>query len=121
MKKREIRQGEIYMCNLDGDSVGSEQKNTRPILIVSTDSLNLNRSNVIIVPITSSINKKYMINHYCISNDKYNWLTRKTNIILLECIRDISVNRMERMLGKIDKEDMDNIVKLLKYNFEEFY
>lgn len=120
MKKREIKQGDVYMCNLDGDSIGSEQKCTRPIIVVSVDNLNENRSNVIIVPITSSVNKKSMINHYCISNDKYDWLSHKNNIALLECVRDVSKGRLERQLGTIDDLDLSEILKLIIYDFVEY-
>lgn len=120
MAKREIRQGDVYMCNL-GESVGSEQKNTRPILIVSTNSLNENRSNVIIAPITSSMNKKNMINHYCLFKDKYDWFTHKNNIALLECVRDISNIRLERYLGTIDEHDINEITKLIIYDFVEYH
>lgn len=120
MRKREIKQGEIYMINLDKDSVDSEQSKIRPCLVVSTTSLNSNRSNVIIVPITGSTQKKDMINHYCLFKDKYDWFTRKNNIVLLECVRDISVSRLERFVGEIDKIDLDRILDLIIYDFKEF-
>lgn len=120
MKKKEIRQGDVYMCDL-GEAVGSEQKSIRPILVISCDSLNINRSNVIIVPITSSTSKKNMINHYCLSKDKYGWFTHKSNIALLECIRDVSTIRIERYLGTIDQKDITEILKLIIYDFIEFH
>lgn len=119
MDKREVKQGDVYICNL-GEAIGSEQKNTRPILVVSTNSLNMNRSNVIVVPITSSMNKKNMINHYCLFKDKYKWFTHKNNIALLECVRDISNVRLERYLGTIDETDIKEITKLIIYDFIEY-
>ena len=38
MKKRIIKQGDIYMCDLDG--IDSEQQGVHPVLIVSIDILN---------------------------------------------------------------------------------
>ena len=40
MKKREIKQGDIYYCNLSGDTIGSEQKLGRPVIVLSLNILN---------------------------------------------------------------------------------
>lgn len=120
MDKREFKQGDVYIVDLS-DSIGSEQGKIRPCVIVSCDSLNKNRPNIIVASITGSVNKKNMVNHYCISKDKYSWLTRKTNIVLLECIRDISTIRVERFIGRLDQVDIDNIVDLIVYDFKEYY
>ena len=109
MKKREIKQGDIYYCNLDKDSVDREQCGTRPIIILSTPSLNNNRDNVIIAPITSSKQKKYMINHYNLDNANYDELTSEHNIVLLECIRDISKSRLERKICSLSEYDLNCI------------
>ena len=120
MKKREIKQGEIYFCNLDGDTIEREQKGVRPVVILSLDLLNHNRDNVIIAPITSSTTKKKMINHYCLDGDKYTELNCKNNIVLLECPRDISKRRLERRICALEQDDMDKILDLIIYDFKEF-
>lgn len=119
MKRSEIKQGDVWMVNLD-PTVGSEQGGVRPCLVVSADRLNEYRENVIIVPITSSIGKKYMINHYNISNEKYPEFKRHNNIVLLECVRDISIKRLERKITKINSDDMKDIMCLMLYDFKEF-
>lgn len=120
MKKREIKQGEVYMCDLK-DAVGSEQKGIRPCLVISTNPLNSSSPNVIIIPISSSLNKKDILNHYCLFKDKYDWFTHKNNIVLLNKIRDVSKIRLERYLGIIDGSDIEEIINLLDYNWHEHY
>ena len=116
-KKREIKQGEVYMVDLGYDGVGNEEKGKRPCIIISADALNKNRNNVIIVPVTSSVTKKRMINHYELFKTKFPFFLCAKNTVLCECIRDISIDRIERLMGEIDKEDLEEIISILKYNF----
>jgi len=51
-----LERGHIYMCNL-GETVGSEQGGTRPVLVIKNQKGIDNGSVVTIVPITSKINK----------------------------------------------------------------
>ncbi len=122
MKKREIKQGEIYFCNLDkvGDTIDSEQQLGRPVLVISLDVLNSSRDNVIIAPITSSTQKKHMINHYCLNGENYPELVCKNNIVLLECPRDISKRRLERRICALTEYDLNCILDLIIYDFKEF-
>ena len=122
MKKREIKQGEIYFCNFDGEGelIGSEQNMGRPVAILSVNALNSNRDNVIIVPITSSTQKKHMINHYCLNSGNYPELVCKNNIVLLECPRDISKRRLERRICALTEYDLNCILDLIIYDFKEF-
>lgn len=120
MKKREIKQGDIYYCSLDGDTIDREQCGNRPVVILSVDILNVNRDNVIIAPITSSTQKKHMINHYCLDSNNYEELTSKNNIVLLECPRDISKRRLERKICTLNEHDLASILELIIYDFKEF-
>ena len=62
MDKREFKQGDVYIVDLS-DSIGSEQGKIRPCVIVSCNSLNRNRPNIIVASITGSVNKKDMVNY----------------------------------------------------------
>lgn len=116
-KKREIKQGEVYMIDLGCDGIGSEEKGRRPCIIVSADELNKNRNNVIVVPVTSSTNKKRMINHYELFKSKFPFFVYNKNTVLCECIRDVSINRIERLMGEIDRDNLEEIISILRYNF----
>jgi mRNA interferase MazF len=118
MKKREIKQGDIYMVNLD-DGIDSEEHGSRPCICISCNSLTKNRKNVIIAPITSSKTKKDMVNHYELSKDKYPEFLYDVNTVLLECIRDISKSRLERYLFHIEEQDLDEILQKIMYDFIE--
>lgn len=47
-----VNKWEIYFCNLD-PTQGSEQRGTRPVLIISTDSVNHNLSVSTVLPLSS--------------------------------------------------------------------
>ena len=53
-----IKRGDVFYANLDGDTYGSEQKGTRPVIIVQNNSGNKFSKTVIIVPITKAYHKK---------------------------------------------------------------
>lgn len=117
MKRKDIKQGDIYIANFDG--IENEEQGIRPCVCLSCNTLTRNRKNVIIAPITSSTTKKNMINHYILSKKDYPFFKYNKNTILLECIRDISKTRLERSIGQIKEEDLNNILETIMYDFIE--
>ena len=117
MKKRKhICQGDIYMASLDG--MDSEQKNARPVIIISANIRNETSPNVFIFPITHA-NKKSQPCHYILNKSKYPFFIYTKNIVLCEEGRSISKKRLERFLGQIDVEDILAILERKEYIFIE--
>ena len=117
MKKRQINQGDIYVCDLN-DSIGNEQSGDRPCIIISLDILNKTSNNVIIVPITSR-HKKDLPTHFKIEKNKYNFLICNENIVLCENLRSISKMRLKKFIGNIDEQDLKDIISLISFCFEK--
>ena len=120
MKKREIKQRDIYMCDLTQDSIDSEQKNIHPVVVVSIDIRNSTSPNVYIFPITHS-NKKTQPTHIILNKIDYPFFTYNVNTVICEEGRSISKKRLERFLGEISKEDLDKILECKEYVFIEKY
>ena len=118
MSKRKIIQGEVYMCNLSIDTIDSEQCNVRPVLIASVNVRNNTSPNVFIFPMTHA-RKKEQPCHYLLSQEKYPFLTFKQQIVLCEEGRSVSKKRLERYMGRIDNEDLKNILSCKEYVFIE--
>ena len=105
MNKDNIKQGEVWMCNLSKDTIEHEQKGVRPCLVISVDVRNSNSSNVFIFPITHA-KKKEQPCHYKLYKQNYPFFHYKENIVLCEEGRSISKNRLQRKIGIIKKGDI---------------
>lgn len=117
MSKREIYQGQIYICDLGSDNVGSEQSGERPCLVIQNNILNYTSNIIIVIPITSK-RKKYLPTHYILTNTKYPFLNFNENTVLCECIRSISKKRLGKLVGQIDTEDLNNILRTKEYAYK---
>ncbi len=106
-----VKRFNVLLVNLD-PTVGSEIKKTRPVVIVSPDSMNLSRlSTVIAAPMTSTI--------------RTNFPTRvnvtfkgKKGQIALDQIRVIDRVRIIKNLGCIEEETTDKILTTLLIMFQ---
>ena len=81
MKK--IKRGDIYYAKLN-PIVGSEQKGTRPVVVVQNNLANKSSPVVLIAPITSKVNSKPRLNTHVFI--KANGKITHDSIILLEHI-----------------------------------
>lgn len=120
-KKREIKQGDIFMVDLSFGSIDHEQRGLRPCVVMSTDIRNENSSNIFIFPITHSTNKKYQPCHYKLYKEDYPFFTYRENTVLCEEGRSISKSRLERKLGSIMDKDLYKILEVKEYIFIEKY
>ena len=116
-KKKEVKQGEVWMCNLPKGE-DSEQQNIRPCLISSVNIRNESSPNVFIFPITHA-KKKDQPCHYKLYKENYPFFTYKENTVLCEEGRSISKNRLERCIGTIFAKDIIEILKCKEFVFIE--
>lgn len=116
MKNKEIKQGEIYMADLCG--MDSEQKGVHPVLVISTQFINRASPNVIVFPITHR-DKKRMPFHYILYKKDYDFFLYERNTVQPECMKHISINRLQRYIGKISKKDISSILQNKEYVFIE--
>lgn len=117
MSKREIYQGQIYICDLGNDNIGSEQSGERPCLVIQNNILNATSEIIIVVPITSK-RKKPLPTHYVLTNNKYNYLSFNENTVLCECIRSLSKKRLGKLLGQIENSDLEKILEVKEYAYK---
>lgn len=117
MSKRKIYQGQIYICNLGEDNIGSEQSGERPCLVIQNNILNYTSDVIIVVPITSK-RKKSLPTHYLLTNQKYPFLNFDENTVLCECIRSLSKKRLGKLVGQIEIDDLNQILKVKEYAYK---
>lgn len=99
-----IKRGDIYYADLS-PVIGSEQGGVRPVLVVQNDIGNRYSPTVIIVAITSQINKAKLPTHVEIKGSDYG--LPKDSVLLLEQIRTIDKRRLEEKIGHVTEDIME--------------
>lgn len=100
------RRGDIYYANLN-PFVGSEQGGKRPVLVLQNNDGNFFSSTLIIAPLTTRVYKKQDLpTHYTIEKAKG---LMYPSIVMLEQIRTIDKKRIISYLGKVSKDQMEEI------------
>ena len=100
MKKKKIRRGDIYYADLD-PVTGSEQGGVRPVIIVQNNLGNAHSPTVVVVPITSQMEKYRLPTHVFIP--KSCGLAKKS-FAMVEQIRTIDRSRLSNYVGHIGRE-----------------
>jgi len=107
----ELKRFDVCLVNLD-PTVGSEIKKTRPVVIVSPDSMNLSRLKTIIVaPMTSKIREAFPTRVKTIFKNK-------AGQVALDQIRVIDRTRMIKKIGCVDEGTKQKILNTLSVLFQ---
>ncbi len=110
-----MKQGEIWMAKLD-PTMDSEQKGTRPVVIISGNAMNNHFGLVIICPISSRI--KHFIGDLILLPTVDNGLSEKSEVLVFQ-VRTLSKNRLIRKTGQITEKELSDLItnlnKILKY------
>lgn len=108
--KREPSRGDIWLINLN-PTKGREQAGIRPGLIISVDKFNYGPAELIIVlPITSKY--KGIPLHIELSSETSG--LKKTSYVKCEDIRSISVERLNKYIGRIESNKLSDIESILR-------
>lgn len=105
-----MKRGEIYKADLD-PVLGSEQGGVRPVLIIQNDIGNLHSPTVIVAAITSRIKKPKLPTHVPITAEESG--LERESLILLEQVRTLEKQRLQKRLGQVSPEVMARVEKAL--------
>ena len=94
-----VNKWEIYHCSLD-PTIGSEQKGTRPVLIISTNAVNHNLPMSTVLPL-SSVNPGDRIYPTEVLLDMSITGLPKLSVAMVQQIRTISHTRFSTLSGSI--------------------
>jgi mRNA interferase MazF len=100
-----INQYDIYLIDLD-PTIGHEMKKMRPCVVISPNEINYNIQTVIIAPMTTK-------SYFYPTRVEINF-QEKTGWIVLDQIKTVDKNRLNRKLGVLDKVTIKTVKSVIK-------
>jgi mRNA interferase MazF len=100
-----ILRGEIYWADLNPVR-GREQAGLRPVLILSNDLFNRRSGTVIAMAITSQPQRAGFPLTFALTGEKLS----RPSWVKISQVRTISVERLGKRMGALEKEDLDRIL-----------
>jgi mRNA interferase MazF len=104
--------GDVFGARLD-PTEGSEQAGTRPVIVVSRDSINANSPVVVVVPVTEAANVKRLYPSHA-HLPKHSGGLKMDSVAKAEQIRAIQVSRLVGYYGRLDRESLLRIEDAIK-------
>jgi mRNA interferase MazF len=99
-----LKQFDIWLADLN-PRVGTEPGKTRPVVIIQTDLLNEFHPSTLVCPVTSKVNKDIQLLRVHLKKGQFN----KPSDILVDQIRAIDNNRLNKRLGSLTKEQIQSL------------
>lgn len=114
LRQMRIRRGDIVIVDLN-PTEGSEQRGTRPCLVVQNDIGNEHAPTTIIVPFTTSIGEQLYPFEVLVSAEEC--ALREDSVAICSQIRTISIeHRIVENIGEIPAERMADVDTALEYS-----
>ncbi|WP_435197326.1 type II toxin-antitoxin system PemK/MazF family toxin [Natronomonas sp. EA1] len=109
-----VRRGDVVIVELD-PTQGSEQRGTRPCLVVQNDVGNANAPTTIVVPFTTSFGDQLYPFEVLVPAEA--GPLREDSVALCSQIRTVSIDhRIRENLGSIPAERLDEVDTALEYS-----
>jgi len=102
--------GEIYTADLD-PVVGSEQGGLRPVLIVQNNVGNRYSPTVIVLALTSQLQKARLPTHVLIPASQHG--LEKDSVVLAEQVRTLDKRRLKQRIGLLSPSYMEQVTHAL--------
>lgn len=101
-----VNKWEIYICNLD-PTQGSEQKGTRPVLVISTNAVNHNLPVSTVLPLSSVKEGAKIYPTEVLLPTNISGLS-KESVVMLQQIRTVAHTRLINKVSTINDENIRN-------------
>ncbi|WP_435176599.1 type II toxin-antitoxin system PemK/MazF family toxin [Halorussus sp. AFM4] len=109
-----VRRGDVVIVDLD-PTRGSEQRGTRPCLVVQNDVGNENAPTTIVVPFTTSFGEELYPFEVLVESEE--GPLREDSVALCSQIRTVSIERrLRENLGSVPDGRMDEVDTALEYS-----
>jgi mRNA interferase MazF len=110
----EVRRGDIVVVELN-PTKGSEQRGTRPCLVIQNDMGNRNAPTTIVVPFTTSFGDELYPFEVLLEADE--GPLKEDSVVLCSQIRTVSIeHRIRKRIGSVPKERMEEVDTAVEYS-----
>lgn len=105
--------GEVYKCAYYDETIGTEVKGPRPVVVISTKWYNEESERITILPLTRLLNKLGQ------PKKVYAWEVRvkvdnKEGKVMTDQIHNLDKQRLKEKIGELSSEKMKEVMKKLK-------
>jgi mRNA interferase MazF len=104
--------GDVFSAQLN-PTEGSEQAGTRPVVVVSRDSINANSPVVVVVPLTDATNMKRIYPSH-VQLPKSSGGLKMDSVAKTEQIRAIQTSRFVGYYGRLDKGALELLEEAMR-------
>lgn len=113
-----IKKFDVVLVDFGANTIGSEQGGIRNAVIIQNDVGNRYSPTTIVMPFTSQIKNEYLPTHSFFRAREGNGL-QKDSMLLGECMRQISKDRIIRPLGHLsDVKEQTAVKRVYTANWE---
>lgn len=117
--KQDLKQFDVVLVDFGEEIIGSEQGGIRPAVIIQNDKGNWYSDTTIVMPCSSCLKKINQPTHAFIKKNKKNGLL-KDSVLLGECLRQVSENRILKLLGTFSNDyEIGEVRRVYKANIGE--
>lgn len=100
------KRGDVFFADL-GQGIGSEQMGYRPVVIIQNDTGNKHSPTVVVAAVTSKVDAKAKQPTHCFIGTEYG--LEMPSVILLEQIRTLDKQRLEKYIGRLSKKHLNDL------------
>ncbi len=100
------KRGDVFFADL-GQGIGSEQMGYRPVVIIQNDTGNKHSPTVVVAAVTSKVDAKAKQPTHCFIGAEYG--LELPSVILLEQIRTLDKQRLEKYVGRLSKKYLNDL------------
>jgi mRNA interferase MazF len=104
--------GDVFSARLD-PTEGSEQAGTRPVVVISRDSINANSPVVVVVPVTDAANVKRLYPSHT-QIPKGSGGLKLDSVAKAEQIRAVQISRFVGYHGRLDRDLLARVEDAIK-------
>lgn len=109
-----VRRGDVVVVELD-PTEGSEQRGTRPCLVVQNDAGNENAPTTIVVPFTTSFGERLYPFEVLVTAEECP--LREDSVALCSQVRTVSIeHRITDTIGSVPDDRMEDVDTALEYS-----